>query len=244
MEQKLYNTLFKICWACGNKKCIDNFCRCAGNKDGYKNQCRDCLSKKSKQFRKDNLEQVHIKSKAYVEKNRKAINEGKLKSHYAHKEKNNKSCRDYYRRNKDKILKRAGRWTQNRLKTDINFKLSHNLRSRLRRAMEIDQKTGSAVSDLGCTIDELKMHLEAKFYPNPETGEEMTWDNWGRNGWHVDHRIPLITIKTASDKELQTKICCHYINLQPLWEKENISKSGKVPEDVEKITEEIKAKIQ
>ena len=47
------------------------------------------------------------------------------------------------------------------------------LRGRLSSAIKNNQKAGSAVSDLGCTIDELKSQLESQFT------EGMSWDNHG-----------------------------------------------------------------
>ena len=52
----------------------------------------------------------------------------------------------------------------------------------------------------------------------------MGWDNYGINGWHVDHIIPLSSAKNENEiYEL-----CHYTNLQPLWGTDNIKKSNKI----------------
>ena len=84
------------------------------------------------------------------------------------------------------------------------------------RAIKTNAKAGSAVRDLGCTIPELKAHLEAQFQPG------MTWDNWSLKGWHIDHIKPLTSFDlTNREQFLQA---CHYTNLQPLWASENLSK--------------------
>lgn len=134
--------------------------------------------------------------------------------------------KEYYRNNKDKIKKRCKEYRRNRLRTDINYKLAGALRSRVNWALKNNQKAGSAVRDLGCSIEELKGYLEAKFYPNSETGEMMAWDNWSLHGWHIDHIIPLASFD-LTDREQFVK-ACHYTNLQPLWAKENIIKSDKL----------------
>lgn len=87
-------------------------------------------------------------------------------------------------------------------------------------------KVGSAVSDLGCSIDELKIHLEAQFYPHPMTGEEMTWDNYGLYGWHIDHIEPLDSFEL--EDRAQFLQAAHYTNLQPLWAIHNIGKGAKL----------------
>ena len=76
-------------------------------------------------------------------------------------------------------------YKNNRMKTDIQYRISYRLRIRLHDALDGNYKVGSAVRDLGCSVADLKKHLESKFDPG------MTWDNYGRDGWHIDHIIPL-----------------------------------------------------
>ena len=106
-----------------------------------------------------------------------------------------------------------------RYQSDIAFRISKNLRNRLCLALQRNYKSGSAVSDLGCSIDDLKKYLESKFI------DGMSWDNYGRNGWHIDHIKPLINFDLTNKEELIK--ACHYSNLQPLWARDNISKGAK-----------------
>ena len=108
---------------------------------------------------------------------------------------------------------------KNKIKNDIQYKLSRNLRKRLHSAIKNNQKLGSAVKDLGCTIDELKIYLESKFQ------EGMTWENWNLYGWHIDHIKPL-SLFDLTDKN-QFLQAVHYTNLQPLWAEDNLSKNDK-----------------
>ena len=110
---------------------------------------------------------------------------------------------------------------------DINFKLCDILRSRLGHAIKNNQKVGSVVDDLGCTISELKTYLEKQFFNNPRTNEKMTWDNHTLGGWHIDHHIPLISFNLEDRKELLK--ACYFTNLKPLWAKENIIKKDRMP---------------
>lgn len=99
------------------------------------------------------------------------------------------------------------------------WKLQSRLRSRMRSAIIDNQKGGSTIADLGCSIDELKVYLESQFQPG------MNWDNWAYEGWHIDHIKPLAQFD-LTDPE-QFKEACHYTNLQPLWAEDNIKKGIK-----------------
>jgi len=122
--------------------------------------------------------------------------------------------RRYKLRNASRIKSRH----KDRIKNDPGYALKFALRGRLHHAIRDGQKAGSAVRDLGCTIEELKSYLESKFQPG------MTWDNWSRDGWHIDHIRPLSSFD-LTDRE-QFLQACHYTNLQPLWAKDNLSKGA------------------
>lgn len=135
-----------------------------------------------------------------------------------------KACRaekatKHYELNKTRILAQNYKYSKKRLQTDASFKLARNLRCRLNKAIKNCQKTGSAIEDLGCSIEELKLYLESKFKPG------MNWTNNSYTGWHVDHIKPLCSFDLTDEE--QFKKACHYTNLQPLWYNENMKKSGK-----------------
>jgi len=71
---------------------------------------------------------------------------------------------------------------------------------------------------LGCTINELWIHLEKQFK------QGMTRQNHGK--WHIDHIIPCVSFDLTKPEE-QSK-CFHYTNLQPLWASENLAKGSKI----------------
>lgn len=113
-----------------------------------------------------------------------------------------------------------------RYKNDLNYKLKMALRCRLNMAIKRGYKAGSAVKNLGCSIEEFKKYIENQFFPNPRTGESMTWSNWSKNGWHIDHHIPLDKFDLENKQDFL--MACHYSNLKPLWAKDNLQKSNKV----------------
>lgn len=140
------------------------------------------------------------------------------------REKELKVIRKYKENNNEKILLTKKEWRKQnynydslRCKVDIDFKIKKRLRTRVWHGLKHEWKTGSAIRDLGCSIDELKIHLESKFQPG------MTWGNYG--SWHIDHIIPLNSFDLRSKDQFLS--ANNYTNLQPLWAKENLSKGSK-----------------
>lgn len=129
-------------------------------------------------------------------------------------------ARQWRIKNKEQHNKYQSEYKIKRYNSELQFKIKHVLRARLRKAMLNNWKSGSAVSELGCSIEQFKAHIESKFQ------EGMSWNNWSRDGWHVDHIIPLDNFDLSKIEEL--KKACHYTNLQPLWYRENSIKSNKV----------------
>jgi len=113
------------------------------------------------------------------------------------------------------------KYNYNRRRTDLNFKLLYNLRTRLRLAIKLQFKKGKTIKELGCTIEELRTYLESKFLNN------MTWNNYGnkKGQWSIDHIIPLKSFNLSVEEE--RKLACNYKNLQPLWVEDNIKKGSK-----------------
>jgi hypothetical protein len=74
---------------------------------------------------------------------------------------------------------------------------------------------------LGCSWEDFKVHVESGFYPCPETGKEMTWENYGKGGWEIDHIVPLCSAATLEDLMKLS----HHKNLRPMWRKDNNIKS-------------------
>ena len=92
------------------------------------------------------------------------------------------------------------------------------VRARVHRALTRQKawKTGKTVDMLGCSVEELRAHLEKLFAPG------MTWDNWGRYGWHIDHKVPLAAFDLKTEEGQRSAM--HYSNLQPLWASDNLKK--------------------
>ena len=107
-----------------------------------------------------------------------------------------------------------------RAKTDINYRIAHNIRGRLSAALSrySKKKKASHVKDLGCTFSFLVKYIETRFV------DGMSWDNYG-DSWSIDHVKPMASFNLA--KKSEQKKACHYTNLQPMFSLENIAKGAK-----------------
>ena len=199
--------------------------RKAHNK-AYREANKEKLAKQKKAYYQANKEKILERARAYREANKEKIAERGKAYHKANKEKLAEKQKAYRKANKEKIKEQNKRYERRKRKEDPIFRLRFNCKSSCRRAFQsIGQKKNNAsLKLLGLkTWQQLAEHLSKQFYDHPETGEEMTFDNHGYYGWHIDHIIPLSTAETEEDI---IKLC-HYTNLQPMWAEENIAKSNK-----------------
>ena len=199
---------------------------------------------KLKQYRLDNKEKISERRKQYNLDNKEKLkqynldNKEKLKQYYLD---NKEKLKEYYLDNKEKIKEKSKKWKldnkeklkEYRLKNkekrnkyitkrnqiDPLFKLTNTLRSRIKIAIKLNgwTKKNKTAEILGCDYETVRKHLENQFIDN------MSWDNHGLYGWHIDHIKPLAKAKTQ--EELYK--LCHYTNLQPLWAADNLSKGAK-----------------
>lgn len=100
--------------------------------------------------------------------------------------------------------------------TNINYKLRHNLRSRLRKALNGRSRDKTIIELLGCEVEQFKKYIESMFKPG------MSWDNYGQ--WHLDHIRPLANFDLTKTSELE--IACNYKNIQPMWAIDNLVKGS------------------
>ncbi len=121
--------------------------------------------------------------------------------------------------NKQAFWKQRNAYQRHKRQTDARFHLRHSLGHRIYLALKANRisKTNSFNHLIGCSGQELKLHLQSKFKT------DMTWDNYGK--WHVDHIRPCSSFDLSRPEE--QKKCFHYTNLQPLWAQDNLKKGAK-----------------
>jgi hypothetical protein len=126
--------------------------------------------------------------------------------------------KEHYQINKTAINEKDRIRRNNKRKTDINFKILCNLRSRIWNVLKGVNKSKTTRKLLGCSIEFLKQYLASKFT------QGMSFSNYGK--WHVDHIRPCTSFDLSKVSE-QSK-CFHYTNLQPLWAIDNLKKHNKI----------------
>lgn len=144
----------------------------------------------------------------------------------SNKEKRKEYNKEWINKNKEKALNYKLNWRALQRKTNPSYRLLNSLRCRLSGALKNNKKLNSTIDLIGCSIQDLKIYLQKQFK------EGMCWGNYGNpnknhsNCWHIDHIAPCSSFD-LSDPEQQKK-CFHFSNLQPLWAKDNLSKSDSV----------------
>jgi|SRR5665213_476931 len=217
MSQRLDFDAPKVCNKCTTAKDRADFYPLRAGSNLVRSTCRACVNKVNLEWRKSNRDLHNRLSRewnASHPEQRRAYNAAWAKANP-----------DKMRAKKKRYLASHESEWDRRKSTDVQYKLRTNLRNRLHQAVVNGSRAGSAVSDLGCSVPELKAHLESQFYPHPITGEVMTWDNWSPKGWHIDHKKPLKLFDLA-DRE-QVLEACNFKNLQPMWAFQNLSKGAK-----------------
>ena len=194
----------KKCIQCNKTRLVKFFHKNKRSKDGLYTYCKKCKQEDDKTYSLNYRDKVLLRKRQYYVDNKEILT--KKKKEYQQKPENKEKRKKYKRL-----------YERERKKKDHLYKLTQNYKNRISKALKgIGIKSKSTEQLLGCKIYEFKKHIENKF------SDGMTWENQGL--WHVDHIIPLSSAQTLKEKELLFR----YTNCQPLWAKDNLSKSDKI----------------
>jgi hypothetical protein len=190
----------KRCNKCKKEKPFEDFNKDKSRKDGLSYRCKSCQKTLHSNHYKKNTKERCLQNKEWYEKN---------------KDQRLKKCAEYYQNNKDK----KNEYQKMRRKTHPQSKIAERLRGRIWQALKGNAKTHNTIQLLGCSVEDLKTYLENNF----KNG--MNWENYGTDGWHIDHIKPCALFNLT--KEQDQLLCFNYTNLQPLWAKDNLQKGKK-----------------
>jgi len=193
------------CSNCKNVLPLENFHKTKRG-CGYRSICKKCRpliepyrQECYKKWREKNPELKSNLDKKYREKNSE-----KIKAYRKTKEYKVKKA-SWAKKSYDNIKKDPLRLLTVRIKSSMSGSIRYS-------------KNNSYFKIVGYNIDELKSRLEETFTDN------MSWDNYGRQGWHIDHIKPLALFDMSKQEDFIKAWSLN--NLQALWGSENCSKGS------------------
>lgn len=205
----------KVCVKCAKDNV--SFYKDKNAADGYRNVCKACDIERRIKWHKNNKTKDSASRQKYAfnnkEKIKKQLKQLELNEpgYYARKAKESRTKRGdtykAYRRDYDKT----------RRLEDPLYKLRRASSNRISSAIIKSgfRKTSKVSVMLGCSWIFFKDFIQAQFELN------MSWTNYGINGWTIDHICPCSQAQTEEELiKLQ-----HYSNLQPSFH--NFTKSDK-----------------
>ncbi len=200
----------KVCRTCNTEKSISNFeLRKDRPNPYYRRECKECWYKR------------HVEWKERTGWSKKVWRERKeYKKKYRSNNIRYAESRVYYLKNKEKILEYNREYAKKRRADDPQFRVRKSISNRIRKVLKNKKGSLKTLELLGCSYLEFKLHIEAKFTYG------MNWSNYGKNGWHLDHKTPISSFDLSKLEDI--KKAFHYTNIQPLWEFDNLSKGDKL----------------
>jgi hypothetical protein len=191
--------------------------------------CDSCRTKKvvyqqgrrsiQKEFRSKNQAIIKERQRDYYHKNKEDLREQCRKRFALNKERYTETFRVYRSEKRHhcehKIEKRTCKIC------NPNGHLKSLVSGRIHFALQRN-KSKKSVEYLGCNIPTFRAHLEKSFK------EGMTWENQGKDGWDIDHIIPVF-YKRDGIAPSREEVCkrLHYSNCQAMWHTENVKKGNR-----------------
>lgn len=246
----------KICSRCKAEKQDEDFSRDRQNKDGLRSYCRACSRIQNIAAYHRDIEKSRERTKAYYREHKEKMLSlaAKYRARPEAKERIKKYNAEYYQRPEVKAMpslkeyrrkyykqeyvrkkqsdysklphvrQRTNERERHRKMVDPFHKLICVMRSHLAGSLRTPKGKHKWEEVVGYGQDQLISHLEKHFLPG------MTWENYGRKGWHIDHKIPIAAFNFTSANDYDFKRCWALKNLRPMWARDNISKGAKLEE--------------
>lgn len=220
----------KKCSKCKQEKPTTDFPKNRTTKDGLGCYCKSCESKRRKNQwankTKEQKEKALEYNRMYYKKTGSKYYNPKKLSDEEKKDRSKKSLRRYYNiKSNNKKYKeyreKVNNYTSKRRLNDETYCIRQRISTSI--ALSLKRKGYAKHSNvykiLGCEYIFFKEYIENKFT------DGMSWEN--RDKWHLDHIIPVASAKNEEEIILLN----HYLNFQPLWACDNMSKSDKYKEE-------------
>lgn len=185
----------------------------------YRQKNKDIIAIQRKDYYQKHKREIQIYGEKYRKEHKEELKQYELEN----KTKIAKRKKKYYQKHKEKLKEKNKQWQdKNKARTkryrhNIINRLLHNCDNRITRVLKNIKRVASIKKLIGCSREDLKSHIGKQFK------QGMTWKNYNRKGWVIDHIRPCCTFDLRIPEE-QYK-CFNYKNLQPLWDYEHIAKA-------------------
>lgn len=181
----------------------------------YNRENKEKISENKKRYYCNNIERIKKSREKYNIENVEILRE---KSKKRYNSPRGQECHKIYvEKNRQKI----NEYQRNRRKNNIKARIHHCFSSMMGYHIK-DKNNQHSFDLLGYSCEDLIKHLESKFKPG------MSWKNYGKSGWEIDHIIPVSKFNISSLESPDFKRAWALNNLQPLWRVENQSKSNRL----------------
>jgi hypothetical protein len=211
----------KICNKCKKLLLISNFSKDKRKTDGLMSLCRNCYSKRNKEYYNAHKSEYSVRAKRWRDSHQELLRERRKRDIKKRRIWFNTWVKNHPKRWRELIKRRT-----EKERNSPELKLKKSLRNRLRIALLGKNKSDRTLNLLSMPITDFKKYLESKFLPG------MSWDNYGRwkrgtpMKWHVDHIKPCDVFDLTKPEE--QRACFHWSNMQPMWANENCTKKAKI----------------
>jgi len=130
------------------------------------------------------------------------------------------------------IKDKSNAYRRQKLKEDPVFRIRINVSVRISNffAARASGKADKTEALTGCSFEDFHEWVVSQLK------DGMNMENYGHNGWHLDHVRPVMSFKDKGiDLKIQVQeVAFNWRNYQPLWGKENMSKNDNWTPQMEK----------
>jgi hypothetical protein len=216
----------KKCPRCNTVKRRSDFSRNPARGDGISSHCKECRSL----MYREQKSKILSKSHEYYIKNSEWIAEKKK----IYRKNNPHIAKLWWAANPQKVAEYKERHRPNfkiwakkhreKYKHDLRRKVNSVISSTIYKNLKQNNgKQGESWTKmLPYSVEQLMRHIEKQFYGG------MSWENYGKYGWHIDHKIPRAAFNFRAYTDIDFKKCWALKNLQPMWAHDNHVKRDKL----------------
>jgi len=211
----------KICTGCRLDLPLVAFSADADAGTGVRAKCRDCSKKEGAAYRAANLEKEQSRARRYRSENATAAAERLRRWRRKNPGTYRAAATAWRRANPEKIRASSARRWEGQSNTP-KARIHNAIKASIHQSIIKGSKAGQRTQDLlGYSYEKLKVHLERQF------ANGMSWENYGRYGWHIDHILPVVSFQFETPDDPEFRACWALSNLRPLWSTENHEKHSK-----------------